>query len=331
MSNARFLRLTAAVFLLSFSVLAQDVTGSVQGLVSDPSGARMPKVKVDLVNEGTKLAVTRSTNSEGEFVFNIVPPGRYTVTASLAGFKTASATGIDVGVNRNTRVDLTLQVGAVSESVEVSAQSVRIDSVSAQVSTNVPQKMVIDLPSSTRNALSYAEMAPGVSINNGASQVMNITGTSANVNGNRQARNVFYLDGSDNTGPFRNTALQFPNPEAVAEVSVSTSNTSAEFGKQPGGVFNIITKSGTNALHGSAFMHLHNEALNANTFNRNQSGSAARRRPLRQWGGTAGGPVIRNKTFFFASYMDYLRAGRGIPEHHQVPHGCDGGRRFLAV
>ena len=149
--------------------------------------------------------------------------------------------------------------------------------------------MVIDLPSSTRNALSYAEMAPGVTIQNGASQVMNITGTTANVNGNRQARNIFYLDGSDNTGPFRNTALQFPNPEAVAEVNVSTSNTSAEFGKQPGGVFNILTKSGTNEYHGSAFVYLHNEDLNANTWARNLSGSPPAIDRLRQWGGTAGG------------------------------------------
>ena len=328
MTNAHRFRLAAAIVLLSSCALAQDVTGSVQGLVSDPSSARMPNVKMELVNEGTRVVVTRSTNSEGEYIFNFVPPGQYTVTAALAGFKTASTTGIDVGVNRSTRVDLTLQVGAVSESVEVLAQSVRIDSISAQVSTNVSQKMVIDLPSSTRNSLSFAELAPGVSINNGASQVMNITGTSANVNGNRQARNVFYLDGSDNTGPFRNTALQFPNPEAVAEVSVSTSNTSAEFGKQPGGVFNIITKSGTNDLHGSAFMYLHNEALNANTFNRNQTGSSRAVDRLRQWGGTAGGPVIRNKTFFFASYMDYYEQAAGFQNTIKFPTQAMAGGDF---
>jgi hypothetical protein len=243
-----------AAILIVFRALAQDVTGSIQGQVIDPSGARIPNVQVTLTNEGTGVKLTSTTGSEGDYAFNFVQPGRYTVAASLTGFKASSLTGIEVGVNRSTRVDLTLEVGSVSETVEVSAQAIRIDSVSAQVSTNVPSKMVIDLPSSTRNALSYAELAPGVNIVNGGSQVMNITGTSANVNGNRQARNVFYLDGSDNTGPFRNTALQFPNPEAIAEVNVSTSNTSAEFGKQPGGVFNIITKSGTNELHGSGFI-----------------------------------------------------------------------------
>jgi outer membrane receptor protein involved in Fe transport len=307
------------VALLSvLSLRAQDVTGSVQGQVVDSSGARLPNARVDLTNEGTKVSVTRSTNAEGEYLFNLVPPGRYTLTAALTGFKTASATSVDVGLNRSTRVDLTLPVGSMSESVEVSAESVRIDSVSAQVATNVPQNVFIDLPSSSRNALAFAELAPGVTVS-GGSQVMNITGTQANVNGNRQARNVYYLDGSDNTGPFRNTALQFPNPEAVAEVTVSTSNTSAEFGKQPGGVFNIITRSGTNDFHGSAFAFLHNEALNANSFNRNQSGAARPTDRLRQWGGTAGGPVIRNKTFFFASFMDYYDRAAGFQNTIKFP------------
>jgi hypothetical protein len=148
---------------------------------------------------------------------------------------------------------------------------------------------------------------------------MNITGTSANVNGNRQARNIFYLDGSDNTGPFRNTALQFPNPEAVAEVNISTSNTSAEFGKQPGGVFNIITKSGTNNLHGTAFGYLHNEWLNANTWARNNTGQSRPIDRLRQWGGVIGGPVIKNKTFFFASYMDYHDQASGFQNTIKFP------------
>jgi outer membrane receptor protein involved in Fe transport len=312
-------RVLLSALILAASAWAQDITGTVQGVVTDPAGARVANVKVELINEGTKAVSSTATSAGGEYLFNLVPPGRYTVNASLTGFSTASTTGIDVQVNRTTRIDVALQVGSVSESIQVTAEAVRIDSVSAQVSTNVSTKMVIDLPSSTRNALSYAEMAPGVTIQNGASQVMNITGTSANVNGNRQARNVFYLDGSDNTGPFRNTALQFPNPEAVQEVNVSTSNTSAEFGKQPGGVFNIITKSGTNEFHGSAFGYLHNEALNANTWSRNLSGSPRAVDRLRQWGGTVGGPVRKNKTFFFASYMDYHDQAAGFQNTIRFP------------
>jgi outer membrane receptor protein involved in Fe transport len=312
-------RVLAGVFLFAAPMLAQDVTGTVQGMVTDQTGARISSVRVELINEGTKVTSVRTANAEGEYLFNLVPPGHYTVSASLTGFKSANITGIEVAVNKTTRVDVTMQLGSVSEAIEVSSQVARVDSVSAQVSTNVPTKMLADMPSSTRNALSYAEMAPGVTIQNGGSQVMNITGTSANVNGNRQARNIFYLDGSDNTGPFRNTALQFPNPEAVAEVNVSTSNTSAEFGKQPGGVFNIITKSGTNDFHGSAFLFLHNEALNANTWARNNTGSARAVDRLRQWGATAGGPGIKNKTFFFASYMDYYEQASGFQNTIKFP------------
>jgi len=308
----------AAAFLAAPSS-AQDVTGSVQGMVTDPTGARMVNARVELINQGTKVPVVSQTNTEGGYAFNLVPPGKYVLSASLAGFKTAVTTQVDVELNKTTRVDLALQLGATSESVEVQAGAVVVDSVSAQVSTNVSQKLVIDLPSSTRNALSYAELAPGVTIQNGASQVMNITGTSANVNGNRQARNVFYLDGSDNTGPFRNTALQFPNPEAVAEVNVTTSNASAEFGKQPGGVFNIITKSGTNQLHGSAFGYLQNEDLNTNTWARNAAGNPRAQDRLRQWGGTAGGPIIHNRTFFFASYMDYHDQAAGFQSTVKFP------------
>ncbi len=328
MSSKPILRLLGFVLIAAAQGLTQDITGTVQGVVTDPAGARVPGVSVDLINEGTRSVTTRTTTAEGEFLFNLVPPGRYTVTASLSGFKKASTTAVDVPVNKTTRVDMVLQVGLVTESVQVTAEAVRIDSVSAQVATNVSSKMVIDLPSATRNALSYAEMAPGVTIQNGASQVMNITGTSANVNGNRQARNIFYLDGSDNTGPFRNTALQFPNPEAIAEMNISTSNTSAEFGKQPGGVFNIITKSGTNNFHGSAFMYLHNEDLNANSWSRNLTGTARPVDRLRQWGGTLGGPVIHNKTFFFASYMDYFDQAAGFQSTIKFPTAAMIGGNF---
>ena len=320
--------IVTALFIFPILAWSQDVTGSVQGAVTDPSGARLAHVQVDLVNEGTKVKVTHETGQDGGYQFNLVPPGRYSVSGSLSGFKTSTTTGLDVQVNKSTRVDLSLQLGSVTESVEVTAQAAQIDSESAQVSTNVPAKMMIDLPSSSRNALSFAQMAPGVNIKDGASQVMNITGTSANVNGNRQARNVFYLDGSDNTGPFRNTALQYPNPEAIAEVNVATSNASAEFGKQPGGVFNIITKSGTNNYHGSAFLYLHNEDLNANSWNRNLSGSPRAVDRLRQWGGTVGGPIIHDRTFFFASFMDYHDQAAGFQNTIKFPTAAMAGGDF---
>jgi hypothetical protein len=147
-------RLLVAAFLMAVPAVAQDVTGTVQGTVTDPAGGRVAGAKVNLINEGTGVTTTRDSNSEGEYLFNFVPPVRYTVSATLTGFKTFNSTGNEVGVNKTTRIDLTLQVGSVAESLNVTAEAVRIDAVSAQVSTNVSTKMVTDLPSSSRNALS---------------------------------------------------------------------------------------------------------------------------------------------------------------------------------
>lgn len=305
--------------LLAASVFAQETTGRVQGTVTDPSGAVVPNATVQLTRDGTSIASSQTSGTDGVFIFNLMPPGVYTLRASADGFRAAVVTGITIEVNRTTRADVSLQVGTIAETVEVSASAARIDAVSAQVSTNVSNRDYLDLPSSSRNSLAAAEMAPGVSLSNSGSQVMNIEGTYASVNGQRRGRNVFYMDGSDNTGSFRNSGLQFPNPDAIQEISVSTSSTSAEFGKQPGGTFNVITKSGTNELHGSGFYFFRNENLNANTFDRNRSGSDRPPAYLKQGGGTIGGPVIKNKTFFFGSYMKYSDQSNGFQNNRQFP------------
>ena len=298
---------------------AADTTGNVQGSVTDPSAAGVPNAQLELINEQTQVTVLQKTDASGHFIFNLVPPGTYTLRASATGFRTATTSKIQVEVNKTVRADVLMQIGVVAETVDVVAAASRIDTVSAQVSTNVQRQYVTELPSSTRNTLSYAELAPGVTIQNGDSQVMNIEGTYARVNGGRRGRNVFYLDGSDNTGSFRNSGLQFPNPEAVEEVNVSTSNTSAEFGKQPGGTFNVITKSGANAFHGSGFYFFRNENLNANSWSRNKSGSERPPAFLKQGGGTFGGPVRHNKTFFFTSFMLYRDNSNGFQNTVKFP------------
>ena len=306
------------ILLWSSLAWAADTTGAVQGLVLDPSGAAIPSVELMLVNQATQVVLTQKSDVDGRFIFNIVLPGTYTLNSSAPGFRPAALTGISVEVNRNTRADLTLQVGQVSESVEVVANAATIDTVSAQVSMNVQRRYIADLPLSSRNSLGFAELAPGVEIS-GGSQVQNIEGTYAGVNGGRRGKNSFYLDGSDNTGSFRNSALQFPNPEAVQEVNVSTSNTSAEFGKQPGGMFNVITKSGTNEIHGSGFYFFRNKAFNANSWSRNKSGSEKPDDVLKQGGGTIGGPIRKDKTFFFASYQIYDDSASGFQNTVRFP------------
>lgn len=307
------------LFAVVTSVKSQDITGSVQGRVTDPTGAAIPNARIELVNEQTNAVYNQTSNGEGSYIINLVPPGRYTVRSTAAGFGNVQITGVQVEVNKATRADIGMTVGTVAETIDVSAAVSRVDTVTAQLSTTANTKMITELPSSSRNVLRFAELAPGVSITNGESQVLNIQGSGANVNGNRSGRNVFYLDGSDNTASFRNSALQFPNPEAVQEVNIGTSNTSAEFGKQPGGVFNIITKSGTNQLHGSGFYFWTDSAFNANTWARNRTGTGKGPAELQQFGGTVGGPIKRDKLFFFGSYMHYRDQDAGFQNTIRFP------------
>jgi hypothetical protein len=309
------------IFLVLSYVLAwADTTGSVQGVVLDPSGTAVPGVELTLINQATQVRQTQKTDTDGRYTFNVVLPGTYTLRSSATGFRPALVKGIVVEVNKTTRADLSLEVGPVSESVEVVANASRIDTVSAQVSMNVQRQFIVDLPISSRNSLKIAELAPGVEVNDSdGSQVQNIEGTYASVNGGRRGKNSFYMDGSENTGSFRNSALQFPNPEAIQEVNVSTSNTSAEFGKQSAGMFNVITKSGTNQLHGSAFYFFRHKSLNANSWSRNQSGSEKPDNVLKQGGGTLGGPIRKDKTFFFTSYQIYDDSANGFQNTIRFP------------
>ena len=311
--------LVLALFGVPLSLFGQETAGAVRGEVTDASSARMADVQIELSNVDTGATYRQNSNTEGLFTFNLISPGNYTIRASMPGFQTYTMTGVRVEISRTTQVNLRLELGSVSEMVEVTASPLAIETASANVNTNVDRKMVVELPSSSRNPLAMASLAPGVNLIRPGSQVTNIQGTAANVNGLRLSANVFYMDGSDNTGTFRNTALQFPNPEAVQEVQVSTASTSAEFGKQPGGIFNVVTRSGGNDFHGAGFFFFRNQNLNANTWDRNRSGVARAVDDQKQLGGVLGGPVVRNKTFFFSSFMIYREKVPGFQNNRQVP------------
>lgn len=289
--------------LLSLSLPAQQTTGTVNGQVLDGSGAPIPEAGLVLSNTATGAKAQLATNAEGYFVFNFVPPGEYRLEVSRPGFQTKTVNGVLVQVYRNTRVDVSLEVAGITQAIEVSAAAAAINTSNATVGTNVEAQSVQELPNSSRNVLVFIQMAPGVQLTRDTPQMTNIEGSYARVNGGRSGSNVFSLDGSDNSGAFRNGSLQFPNPEAVQEVQVSTANTSAELGRQPGGIFNVITKSGTNEFHGSGFYFFREEALNANQWTRNRSGVARAQDNEKRGGGTIGGPIKRNRTFFFGSYM----------------------------
>ena len=288
---------------------AQLTTGTVQGTVQDSSGAIVPGVELNLLNVDTNLALTQHSNEAGTYVFSNVPPGTYRLRAILQGFKTADTTGLVVEVNRNTVVVVTIEPGALEESVEVRAASDIIDTQSSVVRTNIQSNMITQLPTDSRNPLAFAELAPGVDLNasslTGGSQVLGLGGVSANVSGARQQQNTFYLDGADNSSIRLNEGLQAPNVEAIQEVQVVTNSNSAEYGRQPGGYFNIITKAGTNEIHGSGFFYFRDPVFNANEWQRNRGGLAKPDANMRQSGGTVGGPLFRNKTFYFGSFQRF--------------------------
>jgi hypothetical protein len=306
--RARVASLFLIAALTAASLVGQQITGGLRGTVVDPSGASVVNASVELRNQATGIAYKQTTDAEGQFVINLLSPGSYLLQVSAQGFQTMSMSAVMVEVNKITSVLAPLKLGATSESIDVKARASVIDTATAALGVSVQSDFLANLPTttSTRNPLAYAEMAsPGVRLTDRGSQVVGNSGSAMNSNGNRNGWNIFYLDGSDNTGPYRGTVLQMPNPEAIAEVQVTTGNSGADVGKMPGALVNVITKSGTNQFHGSGFYFFGLTDLNANSWTRNQSGTARPSADLKQVGGALGGPIRRDKTFFFASTQAY--------------------------
>jgi hypothetical protein len=305
-----FLAAVVVALLLGSRVALAQTSGTLQGMVVDEQGGVVPGAALELVNEATSTTFRQTTGSQGGFVFNFVSPGRYVLSAQAPGFDDTEIQDLLVELNRSTVVTVRMRVAGIAEETVVVAPTAPVDTVSGQVSTNVETELVQDLPNLDRNVLAFGALAPGVQMSffetsRDSGQVLNIQGSYAQVNGNRQGRNTFYLDGADNTLSFRNSAAQFPNPDAVQELQIATSNTPAEFGKQPGGSFNVITKSGTNRIDGTAAYFFRHKSLNANTWGNNQAGEPKAEDKLTNLSATLGGPIIRDRTFFFGSFMRF--------------------------
>ena len=293
---------------LATPVTAQQLSGSVSGIVSDSSGGVLPGATIQLLNSNTGTSTEQVAAGEGGFVFNAVTPGPYVVRASLTGFKTVTRQVV-VELNKTLRVDFSLEVGDSAEVVEVTARTSSVETVGAQVATNVNNKVINDLPNINRDITQLVELLPGArqveGSTSGGSQVVDISGNYALGNATRRSQSLFYVDGSENMGSRRNQALQMPNPDTVEEVQVVSSSASAEFGKEPGISMNAITKSGTNQLHGTALFATHHKSLNATTWAANRAGSPKPKDDQKWMGGTLGGPIIENKTFYFGSFQRY--------------------------
>jgi hypothetical protein len=301
-----------SVLSLSLTLDAQTFYGSVVGTVTDKSGAVISGANVTVTNLGTNESRTSTASAAGEFSFVNLVPARYKVTVEAANFKRFERQGVEVAVNTTIRVDAALQIGASSETVEVtSADAPLLQTESGSLGDQIGSKQVEEMPLNGRNTMNLMALTPGV-VPQGNTQTgvaMNQgTGTGSVAWGNYQigggmpSQSSIFIDGSPTMIMQKNTAALVPTADTVQEFQVQTSGISPEFGRFGGGVVSMTTKSGTNAFHGTAYEYIRNKAVNANTFFNNRAGLPRGKWTQNQFGGTVGGPIWKNKAFFFFAY-----------------------------
>jgi hypothetical protein len=287
-----------AVFALLPVILSAQGTVTIYGTVNDPSGAAIVGAKVTVVNEATGQSRDTVSAADGNYVVPDLPVGAFRLTVTAAGFKTFVQNAIRVQVDENRRVPVQMTVGALSESVTVEADVAQVETRTSALRQVVDTARIVELPLNGRNPLQLQYLVAGSSgsTDPAGGQSEN---TSVSIGGMRANSNNYALDGADNQDPFFNTPSMFPNPDALEEFSLQTSNYSAELGRNAGAVMNAVTRSGGNQLRGTLFEFLRNQDLDARSFFSNSVSPFKRN----QFGATVGGPIRKDKTFFFGSYQ----------------------------
>jgi hypothetical protein len=304
--------------LCAASVFAQSAgTGALTGTVTDPTNAIIPGVTVTATHTGTGLERTVLTREDGSYRFSLLPPGTYKVRFTNAGFKTVEVPSVTVNVEQTAVLNHVLEIGGQAEVVEVQAEAEVLQTATSTLGTVIAGRDITNLPLTSRNYTQILGLSAGVSggLNQGAAFGRGTQNVS--VNGSRPDQNNYQMDGisvvnavsgSSSAADFGIYAgLGIPNPDAIQEFKIQTSTYDASYGRNPGANVNLVTKSGTNQIHGSLFEFFRNEALNANDFfyNRNRLPTQAEKQVLRQnqFGGSIGGPVRKDKLFLFGSYQ----------------------------
>jgi hypothetical protein len=290
--------------LVAAGVFAQQPTGEITGIVTDATGAAIPGAGVEAVNASTGLRWNAVSTSDGTYAFSILPPGTYGLQVRKQGFETLERTGIALSIGQVVRLDLTLKIGSQTQTVVVTGSAPLLESETASTGQVISTKPINDLPLNGRNFLQLAKLTAGVAEPKPGDRAA--AGGSFQANGVRAQLNNFLLDGVDNNAKIvdqqnSSPVVIQPSVDALQEFKVETNNYSAEYGYSAGAVVNASIKSGTNQLHGDAFEFLRNDYLDARNFFSNPTA----RKPVlqqNQFGGTLGGPIIRNRAFFFGSY-----------------------------
>jgi outer membrane receptor protein involved in Fe transport len=302
--------LALSCLVSSTLLVAQSTGGRILGRVADPTGAVLAGVKVTLVNDanGTQRSVT--TNESGDYVFVEVPPGSYHGEFELTGFKKNVRRGVTLDVNQVVTLNTVLQLGEAKEVVDVTSEAPLVDTTTTQLGAVVNNRSVNELPLNQRDTYQFLQLQPGVQSQLGSSGSTfygSDQAGSVSVNGGRGRANNFSVNGGDANDQFVNLPTVQPTPDAIDEFRVITNTFDAEYGRNSGAVVNVITKSGTNALHGNVYEYFRNKVLNAQGF----LNTVKPQFNQNQFGGTLGGPIKKDRTFFFTSY-EGRRVRQGI-------------------
>lgn len=319
MKKVVLMLLSAAIYLALPSLAKAQTTGAILGYITDTTGAFIPGVSITVTDPSTGFTRKVTSDETGYYFIPSLPVGTYWVSATMAGFKAFAQKNVVVDVAANVRVDIRLEVGEISEVVEVSAHTLRVETKSPTLGETVEQRDIVGLPLNGRNFLQLAVLQPGAIpglrlTTNNTAVTPGGSASSPQVNGLRGQSNNYLLDGANNNEAFLGEAGLLPPPDAIQEFRILTNSYSAEYGRGGGSIISVISRSGSNELHGSVYEFLRNDVLDARNF------FAQEKSPLRrnQFGFSIGGPIRKDKTFFFGAYEGF-RESRKISLAGNVP------------
>jgi len=317
--------------LFVFTAYAQTSTATLTGIVRDQSGAVIPGVTVTVTDSGRGTSLSTISNESGSYVIPVLNPGTYSMGATLPGFKRFQNEGIVLQIAQVARVDIALEVGQVDQFVQVTAAPPLLETETSSRGSVIDRTKIVELPLNGRDYNQLAQLSPGVLPATPRLSSVNFKGA-MNVNGNRVFSNVFLLDGVDNvsySNSFRgeNVQLVQPSVDALQEFKIQTNGYSAEYGRSSGAVINATLKSGSNRIRGTVYEFLRNNVLDANNYFLNAAGEPRPVRKRNQFGAAVGGPIVKNRTFWFADY-EGLREREGVPRTRVVPTADEKAGRF---
>ena len=324
---------------------AQTGAASLTGIVTDETGAAVPGATVTATNQATNVEYTAVSNDAGSYTITSLPVGTYVIKAELSRFKTAASKPIAVEAKQVVRLDFKLELGAVEETVVVTSDTPVMQTETATVGSVISGTTLSALPLNGRNAGQLSLLLPGV-VSPNPSTFTGVRNTGAGgrpyVNGNREQTNNYTIDGVDMNESIDNLVAYQPSPDALAQISVETNNYAADTGNVAGAVISNVIKSGSNQFRGNAFEYYRNSSMDANSWSNNRSHAAKPERRQDIYGGTLGGPLMKNRLFFFGNYQgtkfnapgvgnDFGRAAilaarRSVEYHHRAQGSGDGHR-----